>query len=185
MITRTHSLLTQNSLLLCLFTLDFETAPPLSCFSATEAAWGMFHEAKQHFLPRVLYIYLLPSTVCSLSSRHLSSASRPITTCTMVTAWTSTCPWPPTQATWAKWATRWPWALDLGAAWPTWALSRLDTHKSVSESCDTFVYEKCECLLPFANPFKLRCSQQSSKPAALKAQGTVLQHWSDSKTFDR
>ncbi len=148
MITRTHSFLTQNSHLLCLFTLDFETAPPLSCFSATEAAWGMFHEAKQHFLPRVLYIYLLPSTVCSLSSRHLSSASRPITTCTMVTAWTSTCPWPPTQATWAKWATRWPWALDLGAAWPTWALSRLDTHKSVSESCDTFVYEKCECLLP-------------------------------------
>ncbi len=70
MITRTHSLLAQNSLLLCLFTLDFETAPPLSCFSATEAAWGMFHEAKQNFLPRVLYIYLLPSTVCSLSSRH-------------------------------------------------------------------------------------------------------------------
>ncbi len=39
--------------------------------------------------------------------------------------------------------------------------------------------------IAFANPFELRCSQQSSKPAGLKAQATSLQHWSDSKTFDR
>lgn len=50
------------------------------------------------------------------------------------------------------------------------------THKSVSESCDSFVYEKCERLLPFGNPFELLCSQQSSKPDGLKAQATSKTH---------